>query len=89
MNGACSTVWQVFNKSLLTKFKWALTSPKPPNFKPYRGASLIRKRPPPLDPTVDHAFSYARGTPVWQVFNKSLLTKFKWAIDEATEDFRF
>jgi hypothetical protein len=27
--------------------------------------------------------------PAPQVMNKSLTTKFKWAIEEATEDFRF
>jgi hypothetical protein len=27
--------------------------------------------------------------PISKIFNKSLLTKFKWALDEAHEDWRF
>jgi DNA topoisomerase I len=42
-----------------------------------------------LDPRITVAWCKKFELPLSKVFNKSLITKFKWAIDEVDTDWRF
>jgi len=54
------------------------------------GVALSTSKVNYLDPRISVAWCKKYGDfALGKVFNKSLLTKFKWAIDEADEDFRF
>jgi len=54
------------------------------------GVALSTSKVNYLDPRITVAWCKRFGNfPLNKVFNKSLITKFKWAIDEADEDWRF
>ena len=42
-----------------------------------------------LDPRITVAWCAKNNLPLAKVFNKSLITKFQWAINEADENWRF
>ena len=54
------------------------------------GVALGTSKTNYLDPRITVAWCRKFGDfPITKIFNKSLLTKFKWALDEADEDWRF
>ena len=54
------------------------------------GVALGTSKTNYLDPRITVAWCRKFGDfPISKIFNKSLLTKFKWALDEADEDWRF
>mmetsp|Transcript_29159 Transcript_29159/g.76513 ORF Transcript_29159/g.76513 Transcript_29159/m.76513 type:complete len:553 (+) Transcript_29159:844-2502(+) len=54
------------------------------------GVALSTSKTNYLDPRITVAWCKRFGNfPLTKIFNKSLLTKFKWAVDEADEDWRF
>lgn len=53
------------------------------------GVALSTSKVNYLDPRITVAWCKKYSLPLNKVFNKSLITKFKWAIEEAEEDWRF